>query len=461
MPRPLRPPRTRARRRSASSASRLDPRSSSAAERACEPARLRAERRSTAERSVRSSPRTSAAALAGAAGDGRRTVDGLPRSAVDGRLVDVERVDLGLERLSAARRPRLSSAREPGRLGLEGGDHAVVEQPADVALDGPPALAEHRGQAPGPLAELLDRATTSATIGVAARRELGLGGQHVGVELGELRAQLAPRAGAEIASVGGQRREPGPERGDLAPGEEAGAARRARPTSSPWRRAASAWRSSGRSWRRTSRSRSCSRSRLASVASSRRSAFSLRLRNFRTPAASSMIARRSSGRALSTASIWPWLTITCCWRPTPVSESSSWMSSRRHGTPLIAYSLSPVRNSVRLIVTSVNSIGRRPDELSIVSATSARPSAGRLAVPAKMTSSIFWLRTALGRLRAEHPGDGVDHVRLAGAVRPDDDGDARLELERRGVGEGLEALEGERLEEHGDPTLIDRPLRTD
>ena len=49
-----------------------------------------------------------------------------------------------------------------------------------------------------------------------------------------------------------------------------------------------------------------------------------------------------------------------------------------------------------MIVTSVNSIGSRPAELSIVRLTSARPSAGRLAVPAKMTSSIFWLRTALG-----------------------------------------------------------------
>ncbi len=65
-------------------------------------------------------------------------------------------------------------------------------------------------------------------------------------------------------------------------------------------------------------------------------------------------------------------------------------------TPLIAYSLSPVRNSVRVMVTSVNSIGSSPAELSRVSVTSARPSAGRLAVPAKMTSSIFWLRTALG-----------------------------------------------------------------
>ena len=72
------------------------------------------------------------------------------------------------------------------------------------------------------------------------------------------------------------------------------------------------------------------------------------------------------------------------------------MSSSRHGTPLMAYSLSPVRNSVRVMVTSLNSMGRRPAELSMVSATSARPSAGRLLVPAKMTSSIFWLRTADG-----------------------------------------------------------------
>src|SRR3954470_5761482 len=72
------------------------------------------------------------------------------------------------------------------------------------------------------------------------------------------------------------------------------------------------------------------------------------------------------------------------------------MSRSRHGAPLMAYSLSPVRKSVRVIVTSVNSIGSMPDELSIVSDTSARPRAWRLAVPAKMTSSIFDDRTALG-----------------------------------------------------------------
>ena len=55
----------------------------------------------------------------------------------------------------------------------------------------------------------------------------------------------------------------------------------------------------------------------------------------------------------------------------------------------MAYSLPPLRNSVREMVTSLYSIGRAPSELSIVSCTSARPSGPRVAVPAKMTSSIL------------------------------------------------------------------------
>src|SRR5258705_1812263 len=70
------------------------------------------------------------------------------------------------------------------------------------------------------------------------------------------------------------------------------------------------------------------------------------------------------------------------------------MSSNRQGAPLIMYSDSPVRNSVRVIVYSENSIGSSRDVLSIVSDTSARPSAGRSEVPAKMTSSILPPRNA-------------------------------------------------------------------
>ena len=62
----------------------------------------------------------------------------------------------------------------------------------------------------------------------------------------------------------------------------------------------------------------------------------------------------------------------------------------------MAYSLSPERKSVRVMVTSARSMGSLPDALSMVSETSARPSGGREDVPAKMTSSIFAERNDRG-----------------------------------------------------------------
>ena len=55
---------------------------------------------------------------------------------------------------------------------------------------------------------------------------------------------------------------------------------------------------------------------------------------------------------------------------------------------------------------------------------------------------------ALDALLAQHPLDGVDDVRLARAVRPDDDRDARRKLEPGLVGKTLETDEFEGLE-HG------------
>ena len=51
-------------------------------------------------------------------------------------------------------------------------------------------------------------------------------------------------------------------------------------------------------------------------------------------------------------------------------------------------------------------------------------------------------------LGAEHPGDGVDEVRLPRTVGPDHHRHARFELQDRLVGERLEASERQRLEEH-------------
>src|SRR3954466_892984 len=87
--------------------------------------------------------------------------------------------------------------------------------------------------------------------------------------------------------------------------------------------------------------------------------------------------------------------MTCISRPMPESDRSSWTSRSRQPWPLMAYSDPPLRNMVRLIVTSAYSIGSAPSLLSMVSCTSARPSGGRPDVPAKMTSSILPPRSDL------------------------------------------------------------------
>ena len=114
-----------------------------------------------------------------------------------------------------------------------------------------------------------------------------------------------------------------------------------------------------------------------------------------------------------------------------------------------------------MIVTSVNSIGRMPGR--VVDREGDLGAAERGALGGAGEDDVVHLLAAdrAGRLRAEHPGDGVDDVRLARPVGTDHDGDARLELQRRRVGERLETLEGERLQEHGclDPSCRPRSDR--
>ena len=141
--------------------------------------------------------------------------------------------------------------------------------------------------------------------------------------------------------------------------------------------------------------------------------------------------------------------MTCISRPRPESLSSSCTSSSRQPSPLIAYSLEPLRNSVRLIVTSAYSIGSAPSPLSIVSCTSARPSGPRVEVPAKMTSSILPPRSVLAPCSPITQASASTTLRLAGSVRADDAGHTRLEGERRRLREGLEPLEGQALQMHG------------
>ncbi len=92
-------------------------------------------------------------------------------------------------------------------------------------------------------------------------------------------------------------------------------------------------------------------------------------------------------------------------------------------------------------------MGSAPSVLSMVRLTSARPSGGRPAVPAKMDVLHLAAAQALGALLAHDPGEGVDDVGLAEPFGPTTQV-MRARAHRRRRGEGLEPLEGQRLEVH-------------
>ena len=103
------------------------------------------------------------------------------------------------------------------------------------------------------------------------------------------------------------------------------------------------------------------------------SARSLRRLCLEMPAASSMSARRSSGRLCRMASSLPWLMIEWVSLPRPVSCRMSWISIKRQGLALMRYSDSPERYMRRVTATSSKSTGSRWSELSSTSVTSATP----------------------------------------------------------------------------------------
>ena len=204
---------------------------------------------------------------------------------------------LGLQLVGVAPRRRASpaSARCRARSGAsrDGAAEALRQrrEPVPGLLCGRPAAARPRpARPPSRCCSARAAASCSSTLDAA-----GPGGRLVGHLAGQLVAQ-----GDEVV---GEQPQPGVPQLGL---------HRLRP------RAISACRPSGLSWRRSSPVRSVSRVRLACIASSLRSAFSLRLRCLRTPAASSMNAAPVlRARRCRTASSWPCPTMTCISRPIP------------------------------------------------------------------------------------------------------------------------------------------------
>ena len=198
------------------------------------------------------------------------------------------------------------------------------------------------------------------------------------------------------------------------------------------------------------------RSMLACIASSLRSAFSLRLRCLRIPAASSTNARRSSGRDWTMSSSWPCPTRRAAHARCPSRPAAPGRRAGGTSSPLISYSLAPSRKTrpADRAPRRTRSAARRR---RCRSSASPRPGRGRprRSVPAKMTSSILPPRSALAPCSPRTQRDRVDDVGLARAVGPDHAGDAGLEAQRRRRGERLEALERQALEVHG-PAPPDR-----
>ncbi len=78
--------------------------------------------------------------------------------------------------------------------------------------------------------------------------------------------------------------------------------------------------------------------------------------------------------------------------------------------------------------------------------------------PAREKNVVRLLRAELRRCqRARRPDDGVGDVRLAGPVRPDDDGHARLERDLERFRERLEAADAERAQVHRSGILAAAP----
>ena len=100
------------------------------------------------------------------------------------------------------------------------------------------------------------------------------------------------------------------------------------------------------------------------------------------------------------------------------------------------------------IEISLSGRSTAPSELSSTISTSA--AAARLHAPTAAEDHVLH-RLAPDRQRrllAHRPQHRVGDVRLTRAVGPDDDADTGAEVQSRAVGEGLEALQGERLQAH-------------
>ena len=328
-----------------------------------------------------------------------------------------------------------------GRIGLEVRDDTAVHQLATVALEGTTSLHHDRSDATCTLAKLLDVHHLVAEVGVAASSELGFGGEHRSVELRQFGAEH--RLGAiEVHLVAHQRRETGAKCCDLATGEK------------PLQR-----RELGDEIAVPSR---CLRLTFEGT-------------ELATHFAQQVLHAQQAGLGGVEASLALLLSPTelehaCCFfddRPailgTGVQHGVDLALAHDH--VLLATDSGVAEQFLHVEQTAVHAVDRilalsraeqrsgdrdlgeldRQDARGVVEGERDLGPAERRPFRRPCEDDVVHLLAAhrAGGLRTEHPRDGIDDVRLSGAVGTDHHRDARFELQRGGVGERLESFEGE------------------
>ena len=213
-------------------------------------------------------------------------------------------------------------------------------------------------------------------------------------------------------------------------------------------RAIWACRPSGLSRRPSSPVRSTSRVRLACIASSLRRAFSLRLRCLSTPAASSISARRASGPALQHL-VELALADDDVHLPAEAGVGQQFLDVEQPAVVAVDRVLALPGPEQQAADRHLGVVDRQ-GAVAVVDGERDLGPAERRAAGGAGEDDVLHLAAAqrLDALLAHHPGEGVDHVGLARPVGPDHAGDARLEAQGGGRGEGLEAAQGEGLHVH-------------
>ena len=365
--------------------------------------------------------------------------------ALEAALLDLQLVDVGPDGDDVERHD-LQLVAQPGGLGLEVGHEVGVEQLPSITFERAAPFRQHGGEPAGPLPQLFHPRQPIPGVALPACRQLGLDRHHRRVEAGERRLQLALGSGA-LEARRRQRLELHAPRRDLAPGDE--------------------------------------RLQRVEFGDQRPVPFGGR----RLPFERAQLAPHLAQQVLHTeqvrlGGIEPALGLLLA--PAELEHASRFLDDRpallgagvQHGIDLaladdhvllaadagIGQQFLHVEQTARHAVDRVLRIAVAEEDardrdlgeidteraVGVVDRDAHLGTAERGPLGGAGEDHIVHLLAAdrLGRLRTEHPGHGIDDIRLARAVRADDHGDPRLQDQGGAVGEGLEALEVETLQEH-------------